>query len=209
MQNETEKIIQNVASQSSDSDKNAEIKDQKIQLVVFELDKEEYAVEITDLQEIKEVPEVTPIPNAPNFISGIFNLRGKIIIVVNLEKRFNLVRDHEHTGSENIIITEVSQNSFGILVDRVKEIINIPKSTIQSTPSLVSTKIHASYLKGVVVMANEKNQTTNAENKTNNEENMDSRLIILLDLPKMLQEKELLSFSSSVKDVAQNTENDN
>lgn len=196
MQNDAEQIIKNVANKSASTEDDAQKTTENIQLVVFELDKEEYAVEITDLQEIKEVPEVTPIPNSPEFINGIFILRGKIIIVVDLEKRFSLTRDHQETKSANIIITEVNQNSFGIVVDQVKEIINIPKSSIQDTPSLVSTKIHASYLKGVVVMSGDEG-VVQEKNKSK-----DSRLIILLDLPKMLQEKELLSFSGSLKEVA-------
>jgi purine-binding chemotaxis protein CheW len=186
-------IINQVAQQDSQKEKK---ESESTQLVVFELDNEEYAVEIIDLQEIIRIPEITPIPNSPKFISGIFNLRGKIIVVVDLEKRFNLVRDVEIANTGHIIITEVNDNNYGIIVDRVSEIINVPKSIIQPTPELISTKIHADYLKGVVVMDEEGRY---AEKKA--EEQAATRLIILLDLHKMLQEKELLSLGKEISEV--------
>lgn len=164
-----------------------------MQLVVFELDKEEYAVKIAELQEIITIPEVTPIPNAPSFISGILNLRGRIVVVVDLEKRFNLVREHGEVTDGNIIITEVEENNFGVIVDKVNEIITVPLSSVQAAPSLVSTKINAEYLNGVVVLQEKK-----AANLKESDDKQGSRLVILLDLHKMLQEKELLILSKNV-----------
>ncbi len=187
-----DELIKKVADQ--ESKKNDKVED-FIQLVIFELDKEEYAVEITDLQEIINIPEITPIPNAPKFINGILNLRGKISVVVDLEKRFNLVREHENQDDGNVIITEVDDNSFGVMVDRVSEIISVPKSSIQSTPALVSSKIHADYLKGVVVIVDQEKKEKEVKKQVG------SRLIILLDLHKMLQEKELLQLGKSIKEV--------
>lgn len=187
-----EDTIKSVAKQQ-DQEKNKV--EQMMQLVVFELDKEEYAVEIADLQEIITIPEITPIPNAPQFISGILNLRGRISVVVDLEKRFNLVRDNSDRVEGNIIITEVDGNNFGVIVDRVSEIITVPVSSIQATPALVSSKIHADYLKGVVVIIDQDKKVDNSEKKNG------SRLVILLDLQKMLQEKELLQIGKTIKDV--------
>lgn len=166
--------------------------DKSIQLVVFELDREEYAVEIKDLQEIITIPEITPIPNAPKFIKGILNLRGKISVVVDLEKRFNLVREHENKNDGNIVITGVEENSFGLIVDRVNEIITVPLSSIQATPALISSKIEAEYLKGVVVVVDQGKVQKSNKGKG-------SRLIILLDIKKMLREKELLQLGKDVK----------
>lgn len=199
-EDKSENIIKKVAQQQRSSDEQQA--EENVQLVVFELDKEEYAVQITELQEILRIPDITPIPNAPEFISGIFNLRGKIIVVVDLEKRFNLVRDHEKTAEGNIIFTEVNENSFGIIVDRVTEIINVAQSKIQPTPALVSSKIYSDYLKGVVVLE-ETGSKKAAKKDMNNEDGGGSRLIILLDLSKMLQEKELLSFGKRVKTIAE------
>lgn len=181
MKEEIKNIIKKVSEESAASQKRPE---QLVQLVVFELDQEEYAVEITDLREIIRFPLITAIPNAPQFISGIFNLRGKIVVTVDMEQRFQLVRE-KATQPKHIIITEVNGNTYGVIVDQVTEVLRVPGATLQSAPELVSSKIHADYLKGVVVLENEKR----------------SRLIILLDLPKLLQEKELLSFGKIVNNV--------
>lgn len=187
-----EDVIKKVAKKGKTNDQKAE---EMIQLVIFELDKEEYAVEIKDLQEIIRIPEITPVPNAPEFITGIFNLRGRIVVVIDLEKRFNL--NHENEVREgNIIIAEVEDNSYGVIVDNVKEIKNVAKSIIQPTPKLTSAKIHDDYLKGVVVIENEAEEGV--------ENGSDSRLIILLDLPKMLQEKELMNLGKTVNEAIEN-----
>lgn len=190
MLNAQQEVIKNVAQRGKAQDRKAE---ESIQLVVFELDKEEYAVEIKDLQEIIRIPEITPVPNAPEFIPGIFNLRGRIVVVVDLEKRFSLKREHD-INEGNIIIVEVETNSYGVVVDKVTEIKNVPISMIQPTPTLASSKIHDDYLKGVVVI--ESQQANNGESST------ESRLIILLDLSKMLQEKELMSLGKTVNEIA-------
>lgn len=192
MANNAADVIKSVASQASAEDEKKN--EETVQLVIFELDNEEYAVEIVDLQEIIRIPDITAVPNAPEFIEGIFNLRGKIVVVVDLEKRFNLQRE-DQPKQGNIIIIEVGANSYGVIVDRVSEIKNISKSSIQSTPTLVSSKIHADYLKGVVVI----DDNNNEEDKDREKDNK-SRLIILLDFQKMLQEKELLSFGQTISE---------
>lgn len=184
-----EEIIKKIAEQGKAHQVTNE---EFVQLVVFSLDNEEHAVEIKDLQEIIKLPEITPIPGTEDFIRGIFNLRGKIIVVLDLEKRFGLTRQTEnHEG--NIIIAEVNGNNFGIIVDKVTEIINVPLSSIQQTPTLSTSKIQTDYLKGVVVLEKKSKEGTKEVNET------DSRLIILLDLPKMLTEKELMSLGEKVK----------
>lgn len=193
----TEEIIKNVANKEKTGQKEVE---SYMQLVVFDLDQEEYAVEIKDLQEIIKIPDITPIPNTPVFIRGIFNLRGKIIVVIDLEKRFNLTRD-EGVKEGNIIVAEVNENSFGIIVDKVTEIINVPTSAIQQTPAITSSKIHAEYLKGVVVIENNEKSIKVGGESAETQKDDSSRLIILLNLPKMLQEKELLSLGKTVDEA--------
>ncbi len=197
-----------------------------MQLVVFTLDAEEYAVPITDLQEIIKVPDITPIPNAPHFIKGILNLRGKIVVVIDLEKRFRLVRE-EARELKHIIITEINKTSFGVVVDEVIEVLTIPVKSVQPTPALVSSKIHADYLKGVVVLkggqkvnhkspseapklvigGDSKSTDQASVDKTGKNESRavaasDSRLLILIDLSKILHEKELLAVTESVERVS-------
>lgn len=155
-------------------DKKAEI--QTIQYVVFDMANEEYGIEITDLKEITELPDITSIPNAPDFIKGITDLRGEIVTVIDLKKRFNL---HETTASESskerVLIIKIKESTFGILVDDVKEILKVPADSIKKTPDLVSSKIHADYLKGVSTF--------------------NDRLILLLNVDKILDEEDLQKIS--------------
>lgn len=148
------------------------------QVVVFELDKEEYAVPIGDVQEVVKIPEITPVPNSPEFILGIMNLRGKIVPVLDLEKRFSLVREHE-AAPQHIVVTETDDTLFGVRVDKVTEVLRILQEGIKPTPKMVTSKIAADYLKGVVVIeeADEKNQG--------------ERILLLLDLTKILSTEEL------------------
>jgi purine-binding chemotaxis protein CheW len=197
------------------------------QLVVFELDKEEYASVITDLREIIRIPEITPIPGAPVFIRGLLNLRGQIVMVIDLEKRFHLVREHPKEP-KHIIIVEVEDSIFGITVDEVTGVLRVPEASIKPTPELVSSKIHAEYLRGVVVLEAEdvpqekkKQKTKDAAEKVKKigttkrgqseqdepmvpeqtTQSQGARLIILVDIPKMLTEKELLEFGSAVQET--------
>jgi purine-binding chemotaxis protein CheW len=165
------------------------------QLVTFELDKEEYASVITDLREIIRIPEITPIPGAPDFIRGILNLRGQIVVVIDLEKRFHLKRQHSKE-QEHIIIVELQDSIFGITVDEVTGVLRVPKASIKPTPQLISSKINTEYLKGVVIL-DKAEKTKNQKPKTKT----GSRLLLLLDIPKMLAEKELLEFGNVVRET--------
>ena len=159
----------------------------RIQLVIFSLDNEEYAVDIKELKEVIKIPIITPLPNSPEFIKGILNLRGKIVVVVDLEKRFNLVRENKIV-SKHIIVVESENTDFGVVVDQVKEVLWVDKDLVQGTSELASAKIKTDYLQGVVVIANEKK----------------SRLLILLDIKKMLNDKELISLEGTIKKAVKN-----
>ena len=207
MANDLKQVIAKVAGEGQAKDKKPE---ELIQLVVFKLDREEYAAQITDLQEIIKIPEITPIPNTPRFIRGILNLRGKIVVVVDLEKRFNLTRESKDTP-QHIVIAEVGGNIFGVIVDEVTEVLRIPVTAIQPPPALVSSKIHADYLKGVAVLEIKepskeslekacRRLATNHQIK-NSAEKAETRLLILLDLPKMLEDKELLQVGESIQRI--------
>lgn len=198
-------VIKAVAEQSA---LKKEIIERIFQLVIFELDKEEYAVPISDLREIIRIPDITSVPNSPEFIRGIFNLRGKIVVVVDLEKRFNLIREND-IKPDHIIITKVDENIFGVIVDRVTEILQTPESSIQKAPSLISSKIHSDFIRGVVVSEENsegKNispdeEKTDRGGKRKKTENKENRLIILIDLPKMLSEKELTEIGDLTREI--------
>lgn len=178
----------------------------KIQVIVFEIDGEEFAVDILDLQEIIEVPPITPIPNAPIFIRGLLNLRGKIVVVVDLEKRFGLIRQNT-SQQKHIIISENEGTHFGICVDYVKEILIVNEDDIKPAPEVVSHKIHSDYLKGIIVI--DKTPTAQTDTKAQPAQPSDanpvqsSRLIVCMDVKKLLREQELMNFGDKVQSVAE------
>lgn len=189
---------------AAEKEKASDKKTDSTQVLVFELDKEEYAVSISVLREIIRVPDITPIPNAPDFIKGILNLRGQIVVLVDLEKRFHLVRENA-LEPKHIIITDLEGTYFGVLVDEVKEVLTVPIDRIRPTPDLVFAKIHAEYISGIVILGGEEEGDKKQSTKAEKSDTMPTRLIILLDLPKLLQEKELLQLGESIKTMTEGT----
>ncbi|WMW21030.1 chemotaxis protein CheW [Methanolobus mangrovi] len=149
--------------------------DELLQMVVFQLGGEEFGVEIMKVQEIIRMPEITQIPQSPEYVEGVINLRGKIIVVINLDKRFNL-RSKEVDEHSRIIVVEIGNNVVGMIVDSVNEVLRIPASNIDPAPELVMSSVSKEYITGVG--------------------KMDGRLLILLDLAKVLNKKEVEDIAS-------------
>jgi purine-binding chemotaxis protein CheW len=144
---------------------------EEIQLVVFKLADEEYGAHILDIKEIIKIVKITKVPNSPDYVQGIINLRGKIISVIDLFKKFNIEAE---TNPKYIIIADINSILFGITVESVSEVLKIDKNYIKKAPSIITSKIKSDYLSGVAVL--------------------DERLIILLDLKKMLTIEETEDF---------------
>jgi purine-binding chemotaxis protein CheW len=159
------------------------------QLVIFHIGTEEFGVPIGEIQEIIKMSNITPIPDAPEFIKGIINVRGDIVTVIDLKTRFSI---HQKQSSiKHIVITKQYENLFGLIVDEVTEVLRISKDEIKFPPTL-SSKIKKDYFSGVIVF--------------------DNRLIILLDLAKILSEEEfsrLVEMSSSFKGEISKKKNEN
>lgn len=162
-----------------------------MQLVVFQLSTEEYGIPITQVEEIIRIPEITRIPNMPNFIEGVINLRGQIIPVVDLRRRFKL-EEKERDERSRVIVGRIAaslerqeEQSVGLIVDSVAEVLRVSKDAIEPIPPAISY-IDTQYLSGVVKLEN--------------------RLIILLDLPKVLTEleKETLKTQMSADKISGN-----
>ena len=140
----------------------------EIQFVVFKLGNEEYGVPITQVKEINRLTRATKIPKSPMFIEGIINLRGQIIPIVDLKKRFDLPLT-EYTGDARIIVIQVFEQVFGVEVDSVSEVLRINSLNIEPAPQLVCS-IDAKYIAGVAKVS--------------------ERLLIMLDLDKLLNDEE-------------------
>ena len=138
------------------------------QLVVFDLGRELYGVDIAQVREIIRMQEITYVPNAPDFVEGVTNLRGKIIPVLNLRKRFGLGGDGE-TSKARIVVVNINGEDMGVQVDAVKEVLRINEQVIVPPSSMVTT-IDSYYMEGIV--------------------NLGDRLIILLNLSKIVSEVE-------------------
>ena len=101
------------------------------QLVVFNLGVEQYGINISYAQEIIRIPKFTRIPNVPQFVEGVFNLRGKVIPVFDLKKRFGI--DQTERGIDSrLLILELDGMNAGIVVDDVSEVIRIEEQSIQN-----------------------------------------------------------------------------
>lgn len=135
-----------------------------LQLVTFRIGEEEFGVNILTVQEIIRLLQITTVPKAQRFIEGVINLRGKVIPVVNMRKRFDKP-EVEHDSHTRIVVMEFGQKIVGFLVDAVSEVLRIPTSTIEDPPPVVAG-IGAEYVNGVC--------------------KQDDRLLILLDLENLL-----------------------
>ena len=134
------------------------------QYVVFQIDREEFGLEILRTKEIHRYQKITRVPNAPRFVKGVINIRGEIIPVVDLRVRFGL-EDFQIQETTRIITVLVNDYQIGLLVDNVNEVIWMNETNIEPAPS-TSGGIEKEYLRGVGKIGN--------------------RLIVLLNINKIL-----------------------
>jgi purine-binding chemotaxis protein CheW len=122
------------------------------QLVTFQLGEELYGIDIMDVKEIVRVQDVRPIPNAPQYVEGIFNLRSEIIPIINLHRRFHIkkmVVGEDEELLSGFIIIDIDGMKLGVIIDRVSRVVTIDPQTIQPPPQMI-TGIGAEYIQGVV-----------------------------------------------------------
>jgi purine-binding chemotaxis protein CheW len=115
-------------------------------IVAFRLGGEEYGIEIGQIREIIRRREITPMPGQSSYTEGVISVRGTIIPVINLRKRFHL--PSENIDQQHIIIVEDEKNLVGMLVDNVSEVIPVPVEQIHTPPSVV-TCMDSDYLRGI------------------------------------------------------------
>ncbi len=134
------------------------------QLVVFDLSGEAYGISIESVREIIRLQEITQVPRTPSFVEGVINLRGKVIPVVELRKRFGL-EAKERDQDNRIVNVDIGGHEIGMVVDAVTEVLRISSNLVEP-PSSVITTADSGYLRGIA--------------------KLDDRLIILLDLEQVL-----------------------
>ena len=135
-----------------------------LQLVGFQLGDEEYGIDILKVQEINRVTEITKIPQSPEFVEGVINLRGNVIPIIDLRKRFHMP-EREHDRQTRIVVGEIEGRTVGFIVDAVSEVIRLPANSVEPPPKIVADQ-QVEYIKGVG--------------------KLDDRLLMLLDIDKIL-----------------------
>jgi purine-binding chemotaxis protein CheW len=140
-----------------------------LQVVGFRIGNETFGVRIGSVREIVRVPEITSVPSAPETVEGVINLRGKIIPVMDLRKRFGHV-DIQPDKKNRILVVELDNKLIGLIVNAASEVLKIPPSDIEA-PGSVFAEGESSYVTGVGKLR--------------------GRLIILLDVSKLLHQQEV------------------
>lgn len=147
--------------------------DSSIQLVTFQLGAEQYGVDIMDVEGIVKVEEIREIPNAPGYVEGIFNLRGEIIPVISLHRRFQIRKaelSEEDELLSGFIIVNIDGMQLAIIIDKVSRVVTVNISEIQPPPQMISG-IGAEYIRGVI--------------------NREDHYLIILDIRKLFNVREL------------------
>ncbi|AIW13511.1 chemotaxis protein CheW [Vibrio aquaticus] len=142
--------------------------DEVLQWVTFQLEEETYGINVMQVREVLRYTEIAPVPGAPDYVLGIINLRGNVVTVIDTRSRFGLM-EGEITDNTRIIVIESEHQVIGILVDSVAEVVYLRSSEIDTTPS-VGTDESAKFIQGV--------------------SNRDGKLLILVDLNKLLTDEE-------------------
>ncbi len=107
--------------------------EQEGKYLTFVLGNEEYGIEILRVREIIGLMDITTVPQTPDYMKGVINLRGKVIPVIDLRLKF-LMTEEEHTQETCIVVAEVNNTSIGIIVDSVSEVLDIKSGEIEDTP---------------------------------------------------------------------------
>lgn len=139
-----------------------------LQLVTFNIGEEEFGMDIMHVKEIIRMMEITKVPKSPEFVDGVINLRGNVVPIIDLRKRFSMA-GKDRDKNTRISVVELGGTIVGFVVDSVHEVLRIPTDTVEPPPPVVAG-IDSDYIKGVG--------------------KLDDRLLILLDLQKLLSREE-------------------
>jgi len=139
------------------------------QMVVFSLASEQYGIRITQVQEINRLSKITKVPRAPRYVEGVVNLRGEVIPVIDLRKRFEL-ESKEYNQFTRIIVSDIHNKKVGMIVDAVLEVLRVGKNRIENPPDICEAQGADRFLEGIT--------------------NLQERMIMMINLENLLQDKE-------------------
>jgi purine-binding chemotaxis protein CheW len=159
----------------SNENQNKKESTELLQLVSFKIGNEEYGVDILNVQEINKMTQITKVPNAPEYVEGVINLRGRVIPIIDLRTRLKLEKK-EYDKDTRIIVVEICKKTVGFIVDAVKEVLRIPLSITEAPPEIVAG-FDSEFIKAVG--------------------KLEDRLLILIDLEKILSGTEKLELQEA------------
>ncbi len=143
----------------------------RLQLIVFKLGNEEYALKIDQIKEIVLTPNITKMPHTPFYVKGLANIRGNIIAILDLEEKFSLESEEEKTGKYTLVI-ESEKFKAGIMVNKVPNTLSVSENSIEEAQNIITdASMQSNYIQGVV--------------------KADNRLIILIDIYQIVNEQDL------------------
>lgn len=140
------------------------------QYLLSKLDREEYGINIVDVQSIEELQSIVAVPDMPSYVKGVINLRGQVIPVIDMRLKLKM-SEKDYDDRTCIVIVKIDEANVGLIVDTVSEVINIPENSIDPAPSFKETEHANKYISGIGKIGDE--------------------VKILLDVSKLLQDREL------------------
>lgn len=154
------------------------------QLVIFKLAGEQYGIDIARVQEITKMAQITAVPRSPHFVQGVVNLRGEVIPVIDMRKRFE-IQSQEYTDRTRIIVSELSNKKIGLIVDEVMEVLRVSARKFEEVPDIVNNEHGQAYMDGIV--------------------NTDNRMIMALNLENVLESREWTQLDKILKSAEKKT----
>lgn len=147
------------------------------QIVVFRLGEEEYGLSIDQIKEVVITPNITRMPQTPDFIKGVANIRGNVIAILDLEIKFGINRQESAVGKTYTLVIESDEYKMGIIVKEVPNTLSIPMTSLENSVFMGDQDNSQSYMQGIV--------------------KLDNRLIIMIDALSIITEKESKQIFSS------------
>ncbi|MCT4542508.1 MAG: chemotaxis protein CheW [Vallitalea sp.] len=149
-----------------------------MQQVIFNLDNEEYGLDIMKVITIEKYQKIVKTPNTPEYITGIINLRGSVLPVYSLREKFHL-KEKEYDENTKIIVTMTNNMKIGFIVDSVQEILNVEEENVEDAPKIV-TGINRKYIKSIA--------------------KIDDRMIIVVDIDLIISDEEQLELGKVIEE---------
>ncbi len=149
------------------------------QMVLFELGSETYGLDIATVHEIIRMQPITKVPKTPSYVEGVINLRGRVIPVIDIGKRFGFERA-ERSKNNRIVVVNIKDTVLGIIVDAVTEVLRIAMDSIEPVSDIVTTG-NSDYLLGIAKLSN--------------------KMVILLAIEKLLSGDKALADISAQSDA--------